>query len=131
VWPEGQESWVGMNPAWSWGLVQPMGWGSLWGGNAAVSHRPGAWQGQRCGEPSGAEQLLCRPMKQGLGGLAVLLVDHGMEKPFTILGFRMPLFQLSLVLYLRQVCLQCLGKIPGSCSSHGLWLCPSHCFGSL
>jgi hypothetical protein len=37
------------------------------------------------GEESGnVEQWLCRLMEQGLCSLAVLLVDHGMEKLSTI-----------------------------------------------
>jgi hypothetical protein len=44
-----------------------------------VPCRGGAWYGQKGGEPSGAKQQLCMPMEWGLGGLDVLLVDHGME----------------------------------------------------
>jgi hypothetical protein len=52
----------------------------------------GAWiwcgAGSRCdqrgGEPGRAEKQLCRPMGQGLGRLAILLVDRGVEKPSTI-----------------------------------------------
>jgi hypothetical protein len=47
---------------------------------------------------------------------------------FCELGVRM--FQLSLVLYLSQACLQLLSKVPGSWSSHGLQLYPSHHIGS-
>jgi hypothetical protein len=36
------------------------------------------------------------PMLQGLGRLAVLLVNHGLEKPSTSYGFRVQKFQLSL-----------------------------------
>jgi hypothetical protein len=43
----------------------------------------------------------------------------------------MPYFGLSLVLYLKQACLQPLSKVSGSQSSHGLQLCPSHHLGSL
>jgi hypothetical protein len=43
---------------------------------------------------------------------------------FHRLGFRVPKFQLSLVLYLSQVCLWHLSKVPDSQSSHGLHLCP-------
>jgi hypothetical protein len=39
--------------------------------------------GLRVGEPGGAEQWLHRSMGQEFGGLAVLLVDCGMEKPST------------------------------------------------
>jgi hypothetical protein len=39
--------------------------------------------------------------------------------------------QLSLVLYLSQVCLQPLSKVPGSRSSRDLQLCPSRHLGSL
>jgi hypothetical protein len=40
------------------------------------------------------------------------------------------MFQLSLVLYLSQVCLHLLIKVPGSQRSEGLWLCSSHHLGS-
>jgi hypothetical protein len=69
--------------------------------NLAWSWVPALLQGQRA---SGVEQHLCRPKGQGLDRLAVLLLDRGIEKPSMILGFRMPCFQLSLVLYLSQVC---------------------------
>jgi hypothetical protein len=36
------------------------------------------------GESGRMEQRLCRPTEQGFGRLAVLLLDHGMEKPSTI-----------------------------------------------
>jgi hypothetical protein len=41
------------------------------------------------------------------------------------------MFQLSLVVYLSQVCLQSLSKVPGSQSSHSLQLCPSRHLGSI
>jgi hypothetical protein len=40
--------------------------------------------GPRGGEPSRAEQWFHGPMGEGLGGPAVLLTDHGLEKPSTI-----------------------------------------------
>jgi hypothetical protein len=40
------------------------------------------------------------------------------------------MFQLSLVLYLNQVCLQLLIKVHGSWRSEGLWLCSGHHLGS-
>jgi hypothetical protein len=46
------------------------------------------------------------------------------------LVFRVLKFQFSLVLYLSQLCLQHLSKIPDSWSSHSLHLCPSRHFGS-
>jgi hypothetical protein len=55
---------------------------------------------------------------------AILLVYPGLEKLSTSEGFKVLMFQLSLVLYLSRVCLQPLGKVPGSWSSGGLWLCP-------
>jgi hypothetical protein len=45
--------------------------------------RPRAGHCLRGGEPGREEQQLLRPMGWGLGRLAVLLVDHGLEKPFT------------------------------------------------
>jgi hypothetical protein len=42
----------------------------------------------------------------GSGVLPVLLVYRDMEKTSMCLWFRVPKFQLSLVLYLSQVCLQ-------------------------
>jgi hypothetical protein len=53
---------------------------------------------------------------------------HGMEKPSMGYVFRMLNFHLSLVLYLSQVYLQHLSKIPDSWSSCCLCLCPSHHF---
>jgi hypothetical protein len=38
----------------------------------------------RCREPGRAEHQNCGPMGWGLGGPAVLLVDHGVEKTSTI-----------------------------------------------
>jgi hypothetical protein len=46
------------------------------------------------------QQRFCRPIEQGFGRLAVLLLDGGMEKSSTISGFRVLCFWLSLVLYL-------------------------------
>jgi hypothetical protein len=63
-------------------------------------------------------------------GPAILLVYCGVEKPSRSSGFRVLMFQLSVVLYLSQGCLQHLSKVPGSRSSHGLWLYPSHHLGS-
>jgi hypothetical protein len=40
--------------------------------------------GPRCREPGGVEQQLHGPMRWGLGMLAVLLIDHDVEKPYTI-----------------------------------------------
>jgi hypothetical protein len=50
---------------------------------------------------------------------------------FHELGVQVPKFQLSLVLYLSQACLQHLSKVPDSWSSCSLDLCPSCNFGSL
>jgi hypothetical protein len=70
------------------------------------------------------EQWLHRPTGWGLAALAVLLVYHIMEKSSTSWGFGVLMFQLSLVLYLSQGCLQPLSNISGSLSSGELWLCP-------
>jgi hypothetical protein len=67
---------------------------------------------------------------QASGGLPVLSVYCDVEKPSTNWGFRVPKFELSLVLYFSQACLQCLSKVPDSRSSCSLCLCPSHHFGS-
>jgi hypothetical protein len=58
------------SPTWSWGLAGPEGQGSQWS-----EHRLHGW---------------------GLSGLAVLLVDCGVEKPSMIYGFKVPYFWLSL-----------------------------------
>jgi hypothetical protein len=50
-------SWGSGGPPWSWSFVGPKG-----------------------GELSRAEHWLHRPVRWGVGGLAVLSVDHGMEK---------------------------------------------------
>jgi hypothetical protein len=60
------------------------------------------------------------------GGPPVLSVYHGVKKPSMGQGFRVPKFQLSLVLHLSQVCLQHLSKVPDSRSSHNVRLCHSH-----
>jgi hypothetical protein len=64
-----------------------------------------------------AEPRLSGPMRQGL---AIVLLFCGLGKPSISLGFRMLMFQLSLMLYLRQVCLQPLSKVPGAWSSGGM-----------
>jgi hypothetical protein len=66
----------------------------------------------------------------GTAGEPVLLVYHDVEKPSTGYGFRVPKFQLSLMLYLSQSCLQSLSKVSDSQSSRSLRLCTSHHFGS-
>jgi hypothetical protein len=43
-----------------------------------------AWHSLRDGELGRMEQRLCRPTGQGFGRLAVLLLDHALEKPSTI-----------------------------------------------
>jgi hypothetical protein len=50
----------------------------------AVPHGAGAWWSQRDREPGEVEQQIHRLMVWGLGLMAVLLVDHGVEKPSTI-----------------------------------------------
>jgi hypothetical protein len=63
------------------------------------------------------------------GGLPALSVYCGMVKSSMGQGFKVQKFQLSLVLYLSQVCLQHLSKVPVSQRSRNL-LCPCHHFGS-
>jgi hypothetical protein len=86
---------------------------------------------QRGRKPGGVELWLCGPMKQGLGGLAVLLENHSVVKPSMSKGFRVPKFQLSMLLYLSQGCLQCLSMVPHSQNSSSLRLCSSCHFGFL
>jgi hypothetical protein len=45
-----------------------------------VWRRAMAWHSPRSGELGRMEQWLCRPMGQGFGRLAVLLLDCGVEK---------------------------------------------------
>jgi hypothetical protein len=54
------------------------------GGVAWIQVRVVAQHSPRGREPGRAEQQLCRPMGQENGRPAVLLLDHGMEKPSTI-----------------------------------------------
>jgi hypothetical protein len=49
-----------------------------------VLSRAVAWHSLRVREPGRMEQQLCRPMGQGFSRPAVLLLDHGMEKPSMI-----------------------------------------------
>jgi hypothetical protein len=63
--------------------AQPLGVGILAGHGSSAGLGLG-WPGLRGREPSGAEQRLCRPMGQGLGTPAVLLLYCGMEEPSTI-----------------------------------------------
>jgi hypothetical protein len=69
------------------------------------------------GQPAGGQW-------HGGGGPPILSVYHGVEKPSTGWELRVPKFQLSLVLYLSQVCLQHLSKVPDSQSLYCLHLCP-------
>jgi hypothetical protein len=87
-------------PMWcgsSWGLGSGMAEGQLsqwcvdpawpkrWGSRHAWFHcRAVVWRSLRVREPGRMEQQLCRPMGWGFGSPAVLLLDHGMEKPSTI-----------------------------------------------
>jgi hypothetical protein len=56
----------------------PGGGGAWMGWGAVAQHSP------RGRKPGRAEQWLCRPMGQKLGRSALLLLDHGMEKPSMI-----------------------------------------------
>jgi hypothetical protein len=91
VWPKRWGSQQGMDPArptdggpggvWIWHMVRA--WHSQRGKDPGVG---GAWiwHSLSGGEPSGAEQRLCRPMGWGLGRPAVLSLDCGIEKPSMI-----------------------------------------------
>jgi hypothetical protein len=68
---------------------------SPWCMDLAGSERPGschawvrcgavAWSSLKGREASRREQRLCRPTGWGFGRTAVLLLDHGVEKPSTI-----------------------------------------------
>jgi hypothetical protein len=129
----------------SWGLVglwsggRWSGWaGSQWFRDLVSLHSRGL-----AGPPVGSlvewwprglgEWGLCGPVGLRLIGhqLAVLLVNLSLEKSSMSYMFRVPIFWLSLVLYLSQGCLQYLRKVPDSWSSPSLQLCPSHHLGSL
>jgi hypothetical protein len=43
-----------------------------------------AWHSSRVREPGRMERRLCRPMGQGFGRPAIVLLDRGMEKPSVI-----------------------------------------------
>jgi hypothetical protein len=71
------------------------GWVSQWCVDPAWPERRGsscvwvwcramAWHSPRSRDPSRTEQWLCRSMGWRFGRLAVLLLDHGMEKPSMI-----------------------------------------------
>jgi hypothetical protein len=49
-----------------------------------VRCRAVAWCSSRGGEPGTIEQQLCKPARWGFGRPEVLLLDRGMEKPYTI-----------------------------------------------
>jgi hypothetical protein len=49
-----------------------------------IWHEALAWHSLRGSETSRMEQRFCRPMGWGFGRLAVLLLDCGMEKTYTI-----------------------------------------------
>jgi hypothetical protein len=68
VGPHGAEAWFGPRAG------SPLPWGS--------SGQPWSWSlvGLKGGDLSRAERWLHRPIGWGLGGLAVLSVDHGMEQ---------------------------------------------------
>jgi hypothetical protein len=73
--PEGWVSWCSMD------LVQPERRGSCC---AWVWCRAVVWHSPRGGGPGRMELQVCRPMGQGFGRPAVLLLDCGMKKPSTI-----------------------------------------------
>jgi hypothetical protein len=130
--------WVGSHRPMGGGLSlrwtsRPLAWASGWRSCMCGSL---AWQAlgeQACG----VDIVQACGSSVGLWGgawrapPAVILVYCGMERPSMNWRLRVLMFQLSLVLYLSQVCLQPPSKVPGSWSSWDLWLCPSHHLGSL
>jgi hypothetical protein len=70
----------------------------------------------------GWQAAASRPVGQAGCGLPVLSVYGNVEKPSMAQGFRVPKFQLSLVLYLSHGCLQHLRRsfIPGA---HAVCIC--------
>jgi hypothetical protein len=91
IWQSHKELWpVGAQVVWSpagLGLAVPWEagvWHGLRGGELAVSCGAEAWQDLRGREPGRLEHLLQGLMGWGLGRPAVLLVDHGVEKPSTL-----------------------------------------------
>jgi hypothetical protein len=62
----------------------PSGLGSGGVAEGRVFWHVWVWCSLRGGDPGRMEQQLCRPMGWGFGRLAVLLLDHGVEKPSTI-----------------------------------------------
>jgi hypothetical protein len=72
---EGPVSWWWLNLAWPKRQQACCAW---------VWHEPVALSGPSRGEPSRMEQWLCRPTGQGFGRPAMLLLDHGVEKPSMI-----------------------------------------------
>jgi hypothetical protein len=111
---------------WGWGPVGhgPMGQCECSGGPAVCG--PGMTVG------GSLEGLLGQGLAgQRVGrGPRVLSVHHDVPKPSTAYGFKVLKFQFSLVLYLSQVCLQHLSKVPDYQNSHSLCLCSSCHFGS-
>jgi hypothetical protein len=88
---EGQVSWWVVGPAGDWCQAWPGAGIPVWCGSgtglgsggschAWVQHRAVAWLSPRGGGPGRKEQWLCRPMWQGVGRPAVLLLYRGVEK---------------------------------------------------
>jgi hypothetical protein len=107
AWGEGWVSWRAVGPAPGWGPVQTGGWDPGGRGSRGmakgwvfqysvagaakgqVSHlvwvwnRAVAWHSLRGRKSGRMEQRLCRPMGQGFGRPAVLLLDRGVVKTST------------------------------------------------
>jgi hypothetical protein len=93
----------------------------LWGGSLGEQDTGGA---EEQGQESRFHGLQSSGSVDLWGGawcvaLAVLFLNRGVEKPSMSYGFRVLIFQFSLVLYFSQVCLQGLSKVPGSWNSCG------------
>jgi hypothetical protein len=67
------------NVVWVWGLEAGAAEGQV-SHRVWVCCRAVAWCSPSGGEPCRMEQQLCRPVGQGFGRLAILLLDRGMEK---------------------------------------------------
>jgi hypothetical protein len=87
VWIRGGPRGRGPGGPWIWHRVRAqhgLRGGDPGGGGAWIQCGAVAWHSRRGREPGGVEQQLCRLMGWGVGRQAVLLLDHGMEKPSRI-----------------------------------------------
>jgi hypothetical protein len=80
--------------------------------------------------PQHSEQQLCGPIGQGLVCSACYSFSISWpgeaSQELGVQSADVSALPQSSVLYLSQVCLQPLCKVPGSQRSEGLWLCPGH-----